>query len=211
LIDKNIFVTIITNGTIDRLQEIKNPNNCQLLISFDGPKDIHDQNRGLGNFDKSIKLLKHAKKLSFPTEIMFLVTQDSYPYKDSFDILNLPKTYLTDRKMSLTNDQCLDIKLHYPTFPNKNFGCYQLSLQSNGNITGCCESSISLGQITDNPQKYITKFIKNISPCFTCGLAKAVATKTISVATQKNLIKKSCKNITKLFSTKPTPATQDLP
>ncbi len=179
LIDKDIFITIITNGTIDRLQEIKNPDSCQILVSLDGPKDIHDQNRGIGNFEKSIKYIKHAQELGFPVGIMFLVTKDSYQYKDSFfsylskklNTNSLNITYLTDRKMSLTKDQCLDIKLHYPTFPAKNFGCYQLSLQSNGNITGCCESSISLGHITDNPQIYISKFINSLSKCSNCKIS----------------------------------------
>ncbi len=179
LIDKDIFITVITNGTIDRLQEIKNPNSCQILVSLDGPKDIHDQNRGSGNFDKSIKYIKHAQELGFPVGIMFLVTKDSYPFKDSFltyleklyRLKNIELTYLTDRKMSLTNDQCLDIKLHYPTFPNRNFGCYQLSLQSNGNITGCCESSISLGKITDKPQIYVSKFIDSLLKCSNCEIS----------------------------------------
>jgi MoaA/NifB/PqqE/SkfB family radical SAM enzyme len=176
LINKDIFVTIITNGTIDRLQEIKKPDSCQILVSLDGPKDIHDQNRGSDNFDKSIKYIKHAQKLGFPVGIMFLVTKDSYPYKDSFlpslyklyNFKNLELTYLTDRKMSLTNDQCLDIKLHYPTFPSKNFSCSQISLKSNGNITGCCESSISLGKITDDPQIYVSKFVDSLSKCSKC-------------------------------------------
>ena len=181
LIDKDIFVTIITNGTIDRLKDIKKPDNCQILVSLDGPKKIHDQNRGLGNFDKSIKYIKHAQKLGFPVGIMFLVTKDSYQYKDSFPLFltkelkhqstnGLNITYLTDRKMSLTNNQCLDIKLRYPTFPGKFFGCSQLSLQSNGNITGCCESSIPLGKITDNPQVYLSKFINSLSKCSNCPL-----------------------------------------
>ena len=182
LIDKDIFVTIITNGTIDRLNEIKKPDSCQILVSFDGPKEIHDQNRGSGNFEKSIKYIKHAQNLGFPLGIMFLVTKDSYPFKDSFPSLlskaltlqssqALNITYLTDRKMSLTNNQCLDIKLHYPTFPNKFFGCHQLSLQSNGNITGCCESSISLGKISDNPQTYVSKFINSLSQCLSCPIS----------------------------------------
>ena len=179
LTDKDIFVTIITNGTIDRLQEIKKPDSCQILVSLDGPKDIHDQNRGSGNFDKSIKYIKHAQELGFPIGIMFLVTKDSYPFKDSFlpslyklyNLKNLELTYLTDRKMSLTNDQCLDIKLHYPTFPDRNFGCYQLSLQSNSNITGCCESSISLGKITDKPQIYVSKFIDSLLKCSNCEIS----------------------------------------
>ena len=179
LTDKDIFVTIITNGTIDRLQEIKKPDSCQILVSLDGPKDIHDQNRGSGNFDKSIKYIKHAQELGFPVGIMFLVTKDSYPFKDSFlpslyklyNLKNLELTYLTDRKMSLTNDQCLDIKLHYPTFPDRNFGCYQLSLQSNSNITGCCESSISLGKITEKPQIYVSKFIDSLLKCSNCEIS----------------------------------------
>ncbi len=182
LINKDIFVTVITNGTIDRLKEIKNPNNCQILVSLDGPKEIHDKNRGSGNFDKSIKYIKHAQELGFPVGIMFLVTKESYPLKDSFPtclskVLKLQRsnalniTYLTDRKMSLTNDQCLDIKLHYPTFPAKNFGCFQLSLQSNGNITGCCESNKSLGKITDKPQIYISKFIDSLFKCSNCEIS----------------------------------------
>lgn len=178
LINKDIFITIITNGTINRLNEIKKTQNCQILVSFDGPKQIHDQNRGHGNFEKSIKYIKDAQNQGFPVGVMFLITKDSYPYKDSFpfflskllDSNRLNFTYLTDRKMSLTNNQCLDIKLHYPTFPNKNFGCYQLSLQSNGHITGCCESSLPFGTITDQPQTYISKFTNSFSKCLTCTM-----------------------------------------
>ena len=184
LIQKDIFVTIITNGTIDRLDEIVKPENCQILVSLDGPKVIHDQNRGEGNFEKSIQYIKHAQILGFPVGIMFLVTKDSYPFKDSFlpslyklyNFKNLELTYLTDRKMSLTPEQCLDIKFHYPTFPAKNFGCFQLSLQSNRDITGCCESNKPLGKITDNPKIYISKFIKSLKPCFSCPLSNLRST-----------------------------------
>jgi organic radical activating enzyme len=202
LINNDIFITIITNGTIDRLDEIKKPNNCQILVSLDGPKEIHDQNRGSGNFAKSIKYIKHAQKLGFPVGIMFLVTKDSYHFKDSFDIFGLPKTYLTDRKMSLTNDQCLDIKLHYPTFPAKNFGCFQLSLQSNGNITGCCESSKILGQITDNPEIYISKFINSLSPCFSCQKCHGCCDQSYLCGYPKEFNKNSCQDIIKLFNKK---------
>jgi hypothetical protein len=199
LIDKDIFITIITNGTIDRLDEIKKPNNCQILVSLDGPKEIHDQNRGSGNFDKSIKYIKHAQELGFPVGIMFLVTKDSYPFKDSFDIFGLPKTYLTDRKMSLTNDQCLDIKLHYPTFPTKNFGCFQLSLQSNGNITGCCESSKILGKITDNPIIYVSKFINSLSLCFSCQKCNGCCDQSYLCGYHQEFHKSNCRSVVKLF------------
>ena len=175
LIQKDIFVTIITNGTIDRLDEIRQSADCQILVSLDGPKVIHDQNRGVGNFEKSIQYIKHAQILGFSVGIMFLITKDSYSNKDSFpkELMRqcaneLSFTYLTDRKMSLTPDQCLDIKLHYPTFPAKNFGCFQLSLQSNGIITGCCESNKRLGKITDDPKIYINNFMKSLSPCIKC-------------------------------------------
>ncbi len=176
LIKKDIFITIITNGTIDRLTEIKDHKNCQLLVSFDGPQEIHDQNRGTGNFDKSIKFIKHAQELGFPVEIMFLITKDSYPYKDSFlklldklyNLKNLKLTHLTDRKLSLTLKQVLDIKQNYQTYPKKDFGCFQLSLQSTGIITGCCESSLSLGDINDNPAAYVANFINSLSNCNSC-------------------------------------------
>ena len=173
LIEKDIFITIITNGTIDRLTEIKDPKNCQLLVSFDGPQEIHDQNRGAGNFDKSLKFIQHAQRLGFPVEIMFLITKDSYPYKDSFDIFGLSKTYLTDRKLSLTPKQVLDIKQNYQTYPKKDFGCFQLSLQSTGIITGCCESSLRLGDINDNPATYVANFINSLSNCSQCKLNKS--------------------------------------
>jgi organic radical activating enzyme len=199
LIDKDIFVTIITNGTIDRLTEIHQPANCQILVSLDGPKEIHDQNRGIGNFEKSLKYIKHAQELGFPVGIMFLVTKDSYSHKDSFDVFDLPKTYLTDRKMSLTNNQCLDIKLHYPTFPAKNFGCYQLSLQSNGNITGCCESSKILGQITDKPEIYVSNFIKSLSVCLKCQKCGGCSDPKYFCGYPKEICLSNCREVVKLF------------
>jgi sulfatase maturation enzyme AslB (radical SAM superfamily) len=185
LTDLDIFITIITNGTINRLKDIKNPHNCQILVSLDGPKTIHDQNRGQGNFDKSIKYIKQAQKLGFPVGIMFLITKDSYPYRNSFP-KSLTKTlklysskalnftYLTDRRLSLTPNQCLDIKLHYPTFPAKNFGCFQLSLQSTGIITGCCESYLSLGNITDHPSVYVNNFLNSLNTCNSCSLRSTI-------------------------------------
>ena len=208
LIQKDIFVTIITNGTIDRLDEIEKPSNCQILVSLDGPKEIHDQNRGTGNFEKSIQYIKHAQILGFPVGIMLLITKDSYPFRDSFlpslyklyNFKNLELIYLTDRKMSLTPDQCLDIKIHYPTFPAKNFGCFQLSLQSDSNITGCCESNISLGKITDNPKIYIDNFIKSLSLCIKCQKCDGCTDTSYLCGYPKELHQNSCQDITKSFN-----------
>ncbi len=201
LIQMDIFITIITNGTIDQLKEIKNPKNCQLLVSLDGPKKIHDQNRGSGSFDKTIQFIKHAKKLNFPIEIMFLITKDSYPHKDSFNILNLPKTYLSDRKMSLTKTQLLDIKNNYKTYPSKDFGCFQLSLQSNGNITGCCESNLSLGKITDNPKIYIQNFTKSLSTCSKCQKCNGCCDPNYLCGYKTELKLKTCQDVVQSFKT----------
>ena len=172
-----IFTTIITNGTIDKLIKIKDPRNCQLIVSFDGPKNIHDQNRGLGNFQKSINFVQHALTLGFPVEIFYLITKDSYPYKDSFNIFNLKKTYLTDRLNSLSPNQLKDIRQNYPCYPSKNFGCSLLSLQSNGKIYACCESSKPIASISDPIKKTVTKFINLTTlnplcsdPDYFCGL-----------------------------------------
>lgn len=177
LLKKGIFITIITNGTIDRLTEIADPHNCQLLVSFDGPESVHDQNRGLGNFQKSKAFVRHAIDLGFPVGIMYLITAASYPFKDSFDLFGLSKTYLTDRLHSLTPAQIIDIKKHYPTFPPKDFHCSQLSVQSDGFIYGCCESPLPLAKMTDPVDSIISKFIDTVThsphgccaPNYLCG------------------------------------------
>lgn len=197
---KGIFTTIITNGTIDRLDEIEDPSNCQLLVSLDGPKEIHDQNRGVGNFKKTIKFIEHAMFLGFPTEIFFLITKDSYKYKDSFDVFGLPKTYLTDRRMSLSKDEILDIKRNYRTFPDKNFGCFQLSLQSDGNITGCCELSKSLGKITDNPKVYLENFNKSLEKCFRCGRCEGCSDPEFLCGYKKELSLQNCGDVIQFFN-----------
>ena len=199
LIQKDIFITIITNGTINCINKIKDPKNCQLLVSLDGPKEIHDKNRGPGNFDKTIKFIQHAQQLGFPVEVMFLITKDSYHYKDSFDVFGLPKTYLTDRKMSLSKDQLLDIKKNYQTFPHKNFGCFQLSLQSSGIITGCCESSLRLGTINDNPATYVANFIKSLSKCSNCQKCHGCCDPNYLCGYKTELKLKTCQDVVQSF------------
>jgi len=176
LIDQNIFITIITNGTIDKLDEIRQPADCQLIVSFDGPKQIHDQNRGTGNYALSKAFVKKALKLGFPVEIFYLITKDSYPFKDKLNIFNLHKTYLTDRLGSLTPQQVAEIRNNYDCYPPKNFGCNIFSLQSDGKFYGCCESTLSIGSLSDPLKnvinKYIevtTKFPKCSDPKFFCG------------------------------------------
>lgn len=85
LVQKGIFVQIITNGTIDRLSELDSPNAINLIVSIDGLKDYHDKNRGEGNFDKSIKFLQKAKALGFHTEIFSIATRQNLNKIDEFE------------------------------------------------------------------------------------------------------------------------------
>jgi len=188
--DQNIFVAIITNGTIDKLEEIKTPNNCQLLVSLDGPKEIHDKNRGLGNFDKTIDFIKHGLKLGCYVEIMFLVTPDSFEFIDTFPtyIENLigkkiDINYITQKSISFTKDHPLSnqkelrslskgrivkIKREYRSIPSKSFGCSQIALQSNGLIYGCCESPTPIAKITNEPKIIVDNFLKTLTKCNNC-------------------------------------------
>ena len=197
LTDQKLFISIITNGTIDHLNQIMNPNSIQLLVSLDGPKEIHDANRGQGNFDKSIEFIDHALLLGFHVEIMYLVTHTSYPYVDSFSsylskLLSLlpPKTpkvnFITvkssaytskhplakdnPKTTSLSKEQIINIKRNHPSIPPKNFGCFQLSLQSNGVFYGCCESPEPIGTLHDSLQTVIKNYIMSFSQCNACQL-----------------------------------------
>lgn len=172
-----IFISIITNGTIDKLENIRDPKNCQLIVSFDGPEKIHDQNRGIGNFQKSKLFVEHAQKLGFHVEIFYLITKDSYAYRDSFNISDITKTYLTDRLGSLTPKQVINIRQNYPVYPSKDFGCSTLSLQSDGKIYGCCESQKSIASLSDSIKIITNNYLKAVSknplcsdPDYFCGL-----------------------------------------
>jgi len=164
LLAQNIFITIITNGTVDKLVEISDPHNCQLIVSFDGPKPVHDQNRGRGNFLKSKQFVNSALQKGFPVEIFYLITKDSFPYKDKLNIYDLPKTYLTDRLGSLSKAQTDIIRTNYPCYPPQNFGCSMLSLQSDGKFYSCCESRHAIGSLTDPIENIINHYLKVYNP-----------------------------------------------
>lgn len=187
VVSKGIFVSVITNGVVDRLNEIVQPHNCQLIVSFDGPEKIHDQNRGSGNYQKSKAFVQKALNLGFPVEIFYLITKDSFPYKDSFprefrSSLKFPAssisfTFLTDRLGSLTKVQEKNIRTNYPCYPPKNFGCNIFSLQSNGKFYGCCESNKSIGNLSDPLEPTVFKYLDIITrhpkcsdPDYWCGL-----------------------------------------
>ena len=200
LLDQNIFITIITNGTIDKLKEIKKPQNCQLLVSFDGPEKIHDQNRGLGNFKKSKKFVKKAIQLGFPVEIMYLITPLSFNKK--LNICNLKNNYITiktksfDKNLnfkSLTPQQIIKIKKPF------NFGCFQLSIQSNNDITPCCEILTPVAQITDPIPQIIKNYKKLFDTCLKCKKCLGCPNPNFLCGYIKELKVKNCQQVIKLF------------
>lgn len=177
LLKKGIFVSIITNGTVDKLNKISDPQNCQLIVSFDGPENIHDKNRGLGNFAKSKAFVNKALHLGFPVHINYLVTKDSYPHFQTFrllDFIDLPITYLTDRLGSLSLDQVREVRNNYPCYPPKDFGCNIFSLQSDGKFYGCCETNKPIGSLSDPLKQVIKKYLSLNPICndpkFRCNL-----------------------------------------
>lgn len=207
LIAQGIFISIITNGTIDRLSEIESPENCQILVSLDGPREIHDQNRGKGNFQKSLDFINRALSLGFPVEVMFLVTPKSYHYIDS---LSLPVkiNYLTQKtgffdprlkEPGLTFEQIINLKKNYSTIPAKDFGCFQLSLQSDGLIYSCCESPTPIAKISDSVEKIIKNFKKTLTICQKCGQCQGCGKPEFLCGYIKELGQDRCQQVVKLF------------
>lgn len=174
LVEKGIFIQIITNGTIDKLDQLTNPNFVNLIVSIDGLERYHDSNRGEGNFKKSTQFLQKAKLLGFHTEIFSIITRQNLITIDTFEKYfqemmgeisityhpRKPPTYLTHHPISnivgetngfdfLTRDEMLTVISERNVFPPKDLGCYQIALVSDGKVFGCCEGTMPLGTMND--------------------------------------------------------------
>jgi organic radical activating enzyme len=182
LTKEGLFVQIISNGTIDRLTEIEQPNSVNFIVSLDGLEAYHDQNRGQGNFAKSTTLLKKAISLGFHTEVFSIVTKNNLSLIDEFEaslqkILGQtppvtyhprkPRTYLQKHPISnvlgqvrgfdfLSLAEVKELMQTKKTFPPQNLGCYQVSLMSDGRIYGCCEGITPLGDIQTDTAELVT-------------------------------------------------------
>ncbi len=195
LTSRGIFVQTITNGTIDKLDELTNPNLNNLIVSVDGLKEYHDSNRGKGNFMKSISFLKKARILGFHSEIFSIVTKQNYPQIDSFEAYlreelgtievtyhpRKPPTYLTHHPISniegeitgfdyLNKAELIKIMETRNVFPPKDLGCYQIALASSGVVFGCCEGYRPIGKMEDPIIDLYKALEKRITgPCKGCS------------------------------------------
>ena len=195
LTSRGIFVQTITNGTIDKLDMIEQPNLNNLIVSLDGLEKYHDSNRGVGNFKKSISFLKKAKVLGFHTELFSIVTRQNYKQIDSFETFlhkelghieityhpRKPPTYLTHHPISniegevegfdyLNDEELIEIMKTKKTFPPKDLGCYQIALASSGIVYGCCEGFRPIGNREDSIQTLFEVLKKRIEgPCLGCS------------------------------------------
>lgn len=194
LVDRGIFVRIVTNGTIDKLSEIQVPNSVDIIVSLDGIKTFHDQNRGPGMWDKSAFFLSKAVKLGFQTEIFSVVWKENLSGIDAFEreiqtmFNNIPITYhirkplkyLQRHKAPITSydgngfrfldlQEVVKLMQTRTTFPSAKFGCYNISLMSDRKIYSCCEGIKPLGTIQDELNKILGNYIKRVEIASNCG------------------------------------------
>lgn len=209
LTHQGIFVQIITNASINRLSEINQPNSVNCIVSIDGLKPYHDANRGKGGFNQCIDYLNKARKLGFHTEVFSIVTKQNLTKIELFEnYLNKilgnisityhprkPTTYLSNHPISnifghiegfdfLSLQELVQLMKTRNTFPPKDLGCYQISLASDGNIYGCCESFNPIGTITTPINRLIgvlrsridSTCLGCVQPSFMCGIKEIIAT-----------------------------------
>lgn len=88
--DNGIYTTLFSNGyLIPKNLNIIKKLNC-LILSFDGPKKIHDANRELGSYNKVIKAIRIAVKY-VPLITHTTLTNNNIDYIDN--ILEIAKKY----------------------------------------------------------------------------------------------------------------------
>lgn len=197
LTQRGIFVQIITNGTVDRLEEYKKPNSVNFIVSIDGPREHHDRNRGEGRFEQSISYLEKAKQMGFHGEVFTVVTQDNLRKLDVFEEYlknrvgevqvtyhpRKPLNYLNIHPVSnihkdkrgfgfLSEKQISQLMDRKTVFPPATLGCYQVALVSDGTVYGCCEGFDPIGKREDDINTLIKRLQARVEgPCSGCTQA----------------------------------------
>lgn len=186
--ERRLFTQIITNGTIDQLDSIQNPNNVNLIVSLDGIEPLHDANRGPGMYQRSLSFLKKAQLLGFHIEIFSIVHQRNindipyfeeqlttelgmmpdityHPRKPPQYLQSHPESNISGQEVGfeyLSKMQIIQLMKTKRVFPPPDLGCYQLAIASDGRVFGCCEGTIALGRMTEEPSALIGKLRKRL-------------------------------------------------
>lgn len=172
---QHLLVQIITNGTINILNDIENPNNVVWIVSLDGLPEFHDANRGSGTFQTSLAILIDAQKRGFHTEVFSIVVKQNIAAIDIFEQYlakhlplpihvtyhpRKPLSYLVNHPVSsligqtdgfdfLDDTQMKKLLADRKTFPPRELGCFQISLMSDGRVYGCCEGISPVGRMEE--------------------------------------------------------------
>ncbi|MFH1606045.1 MAG: radical SAM protein [Nanoarchaeota archaeon] len=82
---KGIMVHLYTNGLLikNRIHELKNLDG--IMISIDGPENMHDKNRGFGSHKKVLEAIKIIKQHRIPIYTITVLTKDN---SDSLDYIS---------------------------------------------------------------------------------------------------------------------------
>jgi len=79
--------TIMTNGTVDRLDEFRSLRDVRLRVSIDGPGEHHEWNRGPGTYERSMGFYSKALSLGCRrVEVRALVTRDNLEKLAEFEV-----------------------------------------------------------------------------------------------------------------------------
>ena len=181
LTKQGLFLQVITNGTLDVLEKIQTPNSINLIVSLDGTEELHDANRGDGNYRKSLDFLKHARDLGFNLEIFSIIHRQNLLHIADFEAAltqelgflppityhpRKPPQYLSTHPIAnimgevkefdfLTPAEMLRVMKQHKVFPPKDLGCYQIAVASDGKVYGCCEGTMPIGTMQDSPKQLI--------------------------------------------------------
>ncbi len=185
---QGIFIQIITNGTVDTLDQLESPNSITMLVSLDGLPTYHDANRGQGNFAKSLAFLKRAQAKGFHTEVFSIVTKENFPFITQFEEYlekelqqkppvtyhpRKPMAYLLNHPISnrvgdiegfsfLNEQELNELSAKHTIFPPPELGCYQISLMSDRKVYGCCEGIRPLGSMDEDISLLIEKLRQRV-------------------------------------------------
>ena len=75
---RGLFVSLATNGSLvpQRIGELVGVNSVNMTL--DGPKHIHDKQRGSGNFEKVIKAVELIKSKDIPLYLVSVITKNNW-------------------------------------------------------------------------------------------------------------------------------------